>query len=90
MEIGHIDGNPLNNAASNLRYVTTAENIRQSVDRGHRGANRWNAKMTDERVRDARLMYEDGWTVKEIAAYLGVSESCIHHIIARRSWKQVA
>jgi hypothetical protein len=89
-EIDHIDADPLNNAISNLRYVTASENILQSVKRGHRGSNRWNAKLTEERVKAIRLMWEDGWTVKEISSQLLVSESSVYHIIRNRNWKDVA
>jgi DNA-binding NarL/FixJ family response regulator len=53
-------------------------------------SNRWNAKLTEERVKAIRLMWEDGWTVKEISSQLLVSESSVYHIIRNRNWKHVA
>jgi hypothetical protein len=45
--VGHLDGNPTNNRASNLRYLTVKENIQQSYKDSGLGANRNNGKLIE-------------------------------------------
>jgi hypothetical protein len=89
MEIDHKDSNRGNNRPSNLRYVTSAHNIQHSVARGHRGENRWNAKLNPSKVRLIREMKANGIKVKHIAQEIGVSTGAVYHVLRGHNWKHV-
>jgi transposase-like protein len=88
-EVDHINGIRDDNRLSNLRYVTRSENINGTVARGHRGSNRWNTILTDDKVRQIKEMHRNGYSVKAIAETLNITQSPIFHIIAGRSWTHV-
>ena len=92
-EINHIDYDCLNNAASNLEYITRAENMQHAVAHGHtlrttmRGTDNGNALLTDGDVvaiRASRVSRD------KIASMYAVSPVTIKFIRERRSWKHVA
>lgn len=87
-EVNHIDGNKLNNAVSNLEYITPQENKRHAVKHGltARGERNIKAKLTATDVRAIRLRSEYGYVV---AADYGVSNTTINNIRARRTWGHV-
>ena len=88
-EVHHRDHDRFNNRASNLEYVTSAENKLAAVANGYCGERRYNAVFTEEKVARARSMHRDGWMIKEIARELGVSYSATKHVVAGRTWKHV-
>jgi hypothetical protein len=83
----HIDGNRSNNALSNLRYLTRAEN------RSHKGEQNKNSKLTEAKVRLIRLMYKSlkdvKTTQKQIGAMWNVSSSAVGAVINNKTWKHV-
>ena len=54
-----------------------------------RGVGRYNAKLTDDDVRDMRLRRERGETYQSIAERYGKNISAVWHIIKRNKWKHV-
>jgi len=89
MEIDHKDGNKLNPALSNLCFKTPSKNIIDSVERGHRGESRWNARLTPNAVTEILLLHGDGYTVKELSNRFSVSQSTIYHVIRGDNWSHV-
>lgn len=88
-EVDHIDGNRHNNLLDNLRWVTPSENIRGAVERGHRGENRWNAKLTEADVREILQMKDNGLRPAKIAFLLGIDLTLVSHVYAGRNWKHI-
>lgn len=86
-QVNHIDGNKLNNRASNLEWVTNAENRKHAVEHGLQISGEdcpW-AKLTKNDVLFIRAHPEiDEW---DLADVLNVSVSTIHSIRTYRSWK---
>jgi hypothetical protein len=88
-EIRHLDGNPENNALTNLRYGTREEN---SVDRKSHGTDNGGerngmSKITEDTVREIREQYaEGGRSQSAIAAQHGICREMVGRIIRRDSW----
>lgn len=74
--IDHIDGNQVNNRADNLRYVTTAENLRKRRD----------VKLDAEKVKSIRELLPN-MSQSKIAKMFGVSQTMISHINLGTAWK---
>lgn len=93
-EVNHKDGDKLNNAVSNLEYVTPSVNVRHSIDVLHTdrapGEKNANAKLTDDLVRAIRLQRECGSTFAEIAAHHHIHLTTAHRVATRRTWRHVA
>lgn len=95
-DINHIDGNKLNNSASNLEYVTRTENMRHARELGlhdNRGEKQWQAKLTDDDARTILLIKSIGMgetTIKELAEEFGVSTWTIKDVLNRRSFKHIS
>ncbi len=83
----HLDGNPLNNRLSNLKWGTRQENVddmrRHGTRKPCRGENHGSCKVTDQEVRDIRELA--GWlTAKEIATLYGLSRAFVSNVIRRQ------
>jgi hypothetical protein len=100
--INHKDGNQLNNHASNLEYVTQAENVRHSWRTGlvKGGEARGAAKLTEAQVLMIRSRYESGKptrvrghkhpdSTRSLGAEFGVSGRVVHLIVQGKIWKHV-
>lgn len=87
----HIDGDKLNNSASNLRWSTAKENIADKLTHGTvtrtLGEINGQAKLTAGQVSEIRSRY---WcqqlTQRELAEEYGVKQPTISNIISRRTW----
>jgi hypothetical protein len=84
----HINCDPGDNRACNLRWVTPAENSAHRVEVGHqvRGEAVPNSKLTVESVREARRLRADGWTWAALAQRYGVSAPGIRYAVTGRTW----
>ena len=83
MEVCHNDGDPTNNAVSNLRYDTRTENIKDVYRQG----GRWR-KLSAGDVMEIRAQLETGARGADIAKARGLSQSLISAIKTGRyySW----
>ena len=90
----HLDGDRLNNTASNLRWGTFVDNkndIRRhnSVLKG-KDHPRGQAKLNEAEVGKIRGMLQAGARNADLAEYFKVSENTISHIKYNRTWRHVS
>lgn len=82
----HLDGDPTNNAISNICWGTHKENCQDSRDHG-----RYEAILTEPQVIQIREKWATGlYEQKELAAEYGVSRTAINSVVNRYSWKHIA
>jgi len=91
MEGCHNDGNPLNNALSNLRWDTRKANMadRGAHGRTHQGSRVSMSKLTEADVVAIRAAHEAGELNTDLAIRYNVSKLTISKIVNRRSWKHI-
>jgi hypothetical protein len=89
-EVNHIDGNRWNPRASNLEWVTRAENVAHMQRIGNAryavGEAASHAKLTETQVREIRAA--DG-TLRAIAQRFGVHHTTVLSIRTRECWRHV-
>ncbi len=87
-QVNHKDGNPRNNSASNLEYVTPRENClhRCRVLGIGVGENNGQAKLKSEDVQEIRRRIAGGESQLLIARSFGVSRRMINYIKHRSHW----
>jgi hypothetical protein len=85
----HWDDDPSNNALSNLRWGTRAENIQDALRNGGKliGERIRHAKLTDERVRWIRANSQ--YSMNSLAGMLGVSCAAVKQVLDGVTWKHV-
>lgn len=90
MQIGHLDGNPLNNNVSNLKYVTGKQNAEHREAHGTvvRGTKHWKAKLSEDQVRKIRKMALRT-NHKAIAEIFEISPANAQAVINRKTWKHI-
>jgi hypothetical protein len=97
-EVRHLDGDRLNNHATNLRWGTRQENVRDTIRHGRawsqdpnrdirRGSRIGTAKLTEADVVEIRAMRSGGATMASIGLRFGVSRTCIGHVIGGKTWR---
>lgn len=95
MEVNHIDLNKQNNDLANLEWLTHQENIRHAhkmnawAANGPRGETTITAKLTDEAIRQIRVLRQAGETFVALGKQFGVSNTAIRDVIIGRSWGHV-
>lgn len=92
LEVNHKDGVKLNNASSNLEWVTQLENIRHARRIGlHRNQRRGegvpNARLKEEQVR--MILARRGESAATVGADFGVGRCAVWCIWEGRTWKHV-
>jgi hypothetical protein len=74
-----------------LRLGTDADNVKDRVERGRansvQGERQGHSVLTAEKVLEIRELYATGhYGLIELAKTYNVSKSCIHSVVARKSW----
>lgn len=91
--VNHVDGDKLNNHASNLEYITTEANIAHARANGMlsaKGSRNNKAKLTDDAVRAIRRAYALGARQVDLAESYGVNQTTVSLIVRRKGWSHVA
>jgi hypothetical protein len=93
MELDHKDFDKHNNRLTNLRVLTPAENTMSAIRAGRnkvfRGESNGGAKLKEMDVLQIRLLREQGFSLRQLAARFGCSTYTVYGIIRGRSWKHV-
>lgn len=92
--INHIDCNKYNNYASNLEWVSFAENSQHAVKNGRfsdmpKGSESGTSKLVESEVINIRERIRNGETQRSLSKEYNVSESLISMIKNRRIWTHI-
>ena len=95
-QVNHIDGDKNNNNMENLEWCTQSENMKHAFKTGLyvpnplKGEDRYNSKMTYEKVILLREMYDSGeFLLKELAEEFNISITVTWNIAKRNTWKHI-
>jgi hypothetical protein len=88
----HLDGDCLNNRASNLAYGTAQDNADDEVRLGRtaRGERNASAKLSERDVVDIRLQRAAGVSIRTLGKRFGVADATIVRAARGESWLHVA
>ena len=96
MECRHLNDDPRDNRLENLAWGTKQQNYADRVRLGNgndvtceRGERRYNAKLTEQAVRDIRAARRQGVPLKVLSQRHRVNEACVSAVATGRSWKHV-
>lgn len=89
--VAHVDGNPANNRADNLRWATYAEN---EADKRHHGRallgeRHHQARLTAEQVIAMRAERARGDSLSTLVGRYGVGMSQVQRIVNGKSWRHL-
>lgn len=91
--VDHLDGDKLNNAPSNLEWVSRTANVKRQHRDGRavivRGTANGKSKLTEANVRLVRMMLAQDFFPSEIADFFRVSVGAIQAIKEGRTWAHV-
>ena len=94
--VNHIDGNPRNNHANNLEWVTCQENIqhafRTGLHRGHKGERNPRCKINEEIVKYIREHYKSHsreFGAKPLGERFGLTMHTVLEIVRGRIWSHI-
>lgn len=62
---------------------------RLDVDRGGKGTENSNVKLTDDDVREIRRLHSEGWSGARLGRKFGVIKENIYHIVKGRAWRHL-
>ena len=88
LEVNHIDGNKLNNIATNLEWCTHQENMQHAHIFGliaHKGVNNPNAKLTKDDVIAIRSIGKS-LTIREISSLYHIGTTQVWKILNNKCW----
>lgn len=89
LEVNHIDGDKMNNSASNLEWLTPEEHRRHTATLLPRGEMHPCAVLTNDRAAEARALYASGeYTYQAIADLLGCSRQSITRAICGDTYQE--
>lgn len=89
-QVNHLDGDRLNNTASNLEWCTAQENMIHAVALRHRyGENASASKLTEREVMAILVLLDKGVPGKWIADVFGVTNAQISHLRLGQQWRQI-
>jgi hypothetical protein len=92
----HLNGNKLDNRASNLEFVTHQANTLHAIALGLFrpprlvGERNPNAKLTADHVRAIRVMRQSGRGLVDIGRRFNVTASAVSRVVHRHDWRHVA
>lgn len=90
-EASHVNGDVLDNRLENLVWETKQENMDRKVAHGRipRGEGHFNASLTEDLVRELRLLREAGASYAELGRRFGVSRYSVRQACVRKTWNHV-
>lgn len=97
-EVNHIDGDKQNFSLSNLEWVTPRENRKHAWDSGlrtrehlpvHYGENKYNSKLTNNKVIEMRKLRDSGVSYSKIAKLFSIHKTTAMNAIKGITWKCV-
>lgn len=90
-EVRHLDGDRANNHADNLSWGTRKQNHADKRAHGTApwGENAYQAKLTEQEVREVRRRFVAGESFRVLSAVFGVSRSTIGDVISGRTWRHI-
>lgn len=88
-QVRHLDGNPGNNAASNLAYGTVQDNANDRKRHGHyaTGSRHPSAKLSALQVAELVRLREAGLKVRALADSFGVSVSTVESVLYGKAYR---
>jgi hypothetical protein len=88
MVVRHLDGNPLNNHASNLQWGTPSENNADTKRHGRVrvGVDHHSAKLSED---DVRLIRASSDSISQIARTFGIARKNVRAIRSGKAWAHV-
>jgi hypothetical protein len=92
MEVRHLDGDPMNNAVSNLKYGTRKENVHDRKRHGtdNAGERSGHAVLTTDQAFEIRELYATGeYTYHELEEMFPASYRTIADVVNGVTWKSV-
>lgn len=94
-QVNHKDGDPTNNKASNLEYLSHIDHDKHTRNilkwfPKNQGERHGRVKLTSNEVKEIRKLYATGkYFYKDIAKMYGVKYGCIGDIIRGKNWKHL-
>ena len=91
LDARHLDGDSLNNAATNLAWGTRTENMADAKRHGTlvHGERHWGSVLTEDLVRTIRRMRATGLSYQRISDTLGLNYITTYNAATGRTWSHV-
>lgn len=91
IQVAHLNGDPGDNRASNLAWVTAKENSRHRAVHGTqcRGETQGNSRLSEADVKRIRAAGAEGVRPPALAVKFGISREHARDIVARKRWAHI-